>query len=429
MVRRLAPAFGKIKPKRVLVAGDFMLDRYVFGSSKRISPEAPVPVLLVGHEEERAGGAGNVVLNLQSLGMEVTALGRIGADFSGTCLKQCIPSEYLYSQANYQTPEKVRVIASNQQIVRIDYERVKDNPLDVELEARILDAMDALVKEHDVITVSDYGKGFLTDPILLALLTTAKKYNIPTIVDPKGAEFAKYQGATILKPNLSEAYAAAGFAGMEEKKTLQEVAGRIFEKVAVDVLMITRSESGISLFYPDGRFEDHPVHAQAIRDVTGAGDTVLAVLSSAVANGISLGEGTQLANVAASIAVMRVGCAQVTLSEIAHKLIEGHSGDKIFTEEHLSAFEHAMKGKNSTLLRLHKDCEVSVDLLRAVRELAKDKKKELIVSVSASSINEELVRVLASLQDVNYIHMSVGDALFFDPTHIYEFTGSELRKV
>jgi D-glycero-beta-D-manno-heptose-7-phosphate kinase len=401
---KLACLFNQLKVKRALVAGDFMLDRYIFGKAKRISPEAPVPVLLVDSEEERAGGAGNVVLNLLSLGMEVTALGRVGKDAPGSTVDALLKDEgascYLFKQEGFRTPHKSRVIASNQQIVRIDDE--KSEKILPSLEKEVLEAIDEIVKNQDVIAISDYAKGFLTENILQALIQSAKKHNVPVIADPKGAEFYKYKGATVLKPNLGEAITASGLIN----RPLLEVAKAIFAKVKVDVLMITRSEDGISLYYPDGTFEDHPVEAKEIRDVTGAGDTVLAMLSCSLANGLTISEATQLANIAATVAVERVGCARVTLPEVARRMIELHSGNKIFTSEHFSALEQALRGRNFTMLSLAHGCEVSTKLLKVVRDLGQDSSKELVVTISDPEPSEELVSVLASLKDVDYIHLN-----------------------
>lgn len=435
---KLTHVFNRIEERRILVAGDFMVDRYTFGKSKRISPEAPVPIILVDSEDERAGGAGNVVLNLVSLGMKVTALGRVGDDVAGQVIKESLAKEgvqtdSLFVQKSFYTPQKARIIASNQQIVRIDYENI--SPLEKTLEAEIAKKIEQIVQNQDVIAISDYAKGFLTDTILQAIIQAARKYNVPVIADPKGTEFTKYRGATVLKPNLSEAYAAANLPG----KPLTEVARAIFDKVAVDVLMITRSEAGISLYYPDGKSEDHPVQAKEIRDVTGAGDTVLAVICCGVANGLTLTEATSLSNIAATVAVERVGCARVTLSEIAHRMIELHAPSKIFEDDHSSALVQALKGKEFIQLQLASDCKVDAELLRCVRKLANDKTKEakeLVVSIQDPSFDEEIVSVLASLKDVDYIHVSpdkreLGD--FFTnanvkPSRIYEFKNSTLQQ-
>lgn len=399
---KLAHVFNRLQPKKVLVAGDFMLDRYTFGKSRRISPEAPVPVVHVESEEERAGGAGNVVLNLISLGMEVRALGRVGKDTAGRSLVESLQSEgvdtkWIVTQDRFCTPQKTRVIASGQQIVRIDHENPA--PLHSEQEQKILQEIAEILEGIDLVAISDYAKGFLTEPLLQALIRKARSKNIPVIADPKGKDFAKYAGSTVLKPNLSEAIAASRLSG----DSLHDAAAEIFKQVNVDFLMVTRSEAGISIFHPNGKQEDHPVQAREVRDVAGAGDTVLAMLSCAMANGLHIGDATQLANIAATVAVERVGCARVTLSEVARRLIELHAGSKIFAEEHISALEQALKGQKFVLLELDSSCQLSSSLLRSIRTLAENSPQELVICISGQGADEELVSVLASLKDVNYI--------------------------
>ena len=428
---RLGHLFGRIAKKRVFVAGDFVMDHYVFGKSRRISPEAPVPVLLVDREEERAGGAGNVALNLISLGMDVSVLGCVGDDSTGSRVielleKEGIQVKGLLREQGLKTSKKTRVIASNQQIVRIDNEEAKS--LSSSAEEKVLSMIPQLIYGHDLIAISDYAKGFLTDRILKTLIATAKSYSIPVIADPKGSDFSKYNHATILKPNLTEAYAAVHMSS--KTHSLPEVAKAIFSKIAVDVLLVTRSEEGISLYYPDGSHEDYPVDAREIRDVVGAGDTVLAMLSAALANGLLLSEATAIANVAAMLAVERVGCARVTLSEVARRLIEMHSGSKIFTYEHFPALEQALKGQNFTLLQLQTGCGVNAQLLRALRELATDASRELVVSIADPKPDDELISVLASLRDVDYIHLNEEDSFqssfMVQPSRVYTFSGQEL---
>lgn len=310
----VAQGLGRILPKKVLVAGDFMLDRYTFGKSTRISPEAPVPVVTVDREEERAGGAGNVALNLISLGMKAQVLGRVGDDAAARALLSSLADEgvdtsWLISEAGYTTPQKVRLIASNQQVARIDYEKI--TPLGASYEDELIAQIPEMLQNVSCVAISDYGKGFLTVRLLRALIDQARRNNIPVIADPKGKDFTKYSRATCLKPNLSEARAA-----MPLCDTLRDAAQQILQNTQVDVLMVTKSEEGISLFYPDGKEDLFPVEAKEVKDVTGAGDTVLAMLAAAYSNDIPIREGAQLANIAAQVAVQRIGCARVSLSEV-----------------------------------------------------------------------------------------------------------------
>jgi len=307
--------------KRILVAGDFMLDVYTIGDVQRISPEAPVPVLRVADESRRPGGAGNAILNLVSLGMEVVALGRVGSDDGGTHFIEALTDEGvdvsgITRDPNFQTPLKNRMIAAGQQLVRIDYET--PTTLSSELEKQICASFPSLLEGVDMVAISDYAKGFLTVPLLSELIDQARARNIPVIVDPKGRDFLRYRGATIIKPNLSEAVAAAGL-GVEA--TLEEVARQILNEVVIETLMVTRSREGISIFTGDER-QDYSAKVHEIKDVTGAGDTVLAVVTAALANQMGLSEAAELANVAAGIAIERIGCARISLADLTSRLVK-----------------------------------------------------------------------------------------------------------
>ncbi len=404
----LAHVFNSLQAKTVLVAGDLVLDRYTFGVAKRISPEAPVPVVLVEREEERPGGAGNVMLNLISMGMKVICLGRVGDDLVGKALTQSLANEGadvagLFVEKSFHTPYKTRVIASSQQIVRIDHEPA--NTLSVDTENQVLQAIPNLVASCDLVAISDYAKGFLSTKVLSCLIAAAKKRGIPVVSDPKGNDFTRYGGSTILKPNLSEAYAAAP----SSCKSLLDVSNHIFKSVAVDTLLITRSEAGISLFYPEGRQEDYPVQPREVKDVTGAGDTVLAMLACSLANKLSLAEATQLANIAAQVAVEKVGCARVTLSEVARRLIEIHANHKIFAEEHLAALRQALNGNKFFLFGLDVSHELDSKLLKSLRQAAESTSRELVVAVMGASADAELVASLASLNCVDYLFLTHKD--------------------
>jgi rfaE bifunctional protein kinase chain/domain len=309
-------AINQLRQKTVLVAGDFMLDVYTIGQVKRISPEAPVPVLCVTHQRELAGGAGNAVLNLISLGMKVKILGRIGPDAAGLKLKEHLKAEgadvtYLLEDPDSLTPQKNRMMADNHQLLRVDYENPQ--PLSAAMQAQIIPSLPKLLRDCDVVAISDYGKGFLTPTLLQEVIQTAA---IPVIVDPKGRDFSRYRGAFLLKPNLSEAITASG---LEITAPLQAVAKKIIEDTQVDSLVITRSEEGMSIFKSDQSRWDYPAKVQQVRDVTGAGDTVLAVMTACLANKLSLNEAAEMANYAAAIAISRVGCARVSLKDL-HEL-------------------------------------------------------------------------------------------------------------
>ncbi|HEX2582878.1 MAG TPA: bifunctional ADP-heptose synthase, partial [Chlamydiales bacterium] len=263
----VAQFFSSIQPFKALVVGDFMLDTYTTGRVKRISPEAPVPVMEVLNQESRPGGAGNVVLNLIALGAEVFAVGRLGADSAGEELKKrlrCANTAGLVLEPNYKTPVKNRFISDSQQLLRVDFETL--SPLLPDCEEEVVAFVEKKLPFVHVMAISDYGKGFLTPRLLRRLIDLAKDQKIPILIDPKGIDFSKYRGATLLKPNLAEAYAAAK---LPASASLDEVAQTLLVMTNVDLLLITRSEAGISLFERDGSRSDFPVHSKEVKDVTG----------------------------------------------------------------------------------------------------------------------------------------------------------------
>ncbi len=401
---KLAGAFSQLKPFRVLVIGDFMLDAYTTGRVKRISPEAPVPVMEVLKQESRPGGAGNVALNLTALGAKVFVAGRIGSDKEGNELKQRleqngIDTTALCMEPNYKTPVKNRLVADSQQLLRIDFETI--SPLDQTGEDLILNQLQEIIPSVQIAAISDYGKGFLTQRIISGAIEIARKNRVPVVVDPKGIDFSKYKGASILKPNLSEAFAAAK---LPASSSLDEVAKLLFGLSAVELLLITRSEAGMSLFHPNGKRIDFPVRSREVKDVTGAGDTVLAVICLGLANGLDIKESVQLANIAAGIAIERFGCVQVTLSELAERLLEIDSDTKIFDESALALYQ-VLKGKDYSLLILNKGQQMTNFLFKTLRQLAK--KEELVVYLQDSHPNDEFVHLLSSLQEVDYLILQV----------------------
>jgi rfaE bifunctional protein kinase chain/domain len=401
---KLSGIFSRLSPVRVAVIGDYMIDTYTTGKVRRISPEAPVSVLHVQKEESRPGGAGNVVLNLISLGANVVAIGRVGHDNAGKSIISLLADEGVNTdgiiyQKNYQTPVKNRLIADAQQVLRVDFENI--TPIPEQVEQEIVDRLPDLLQGVDIIAISDYGKGLLSRSLLMTVIELAKSKEIPVIVDPKGDDFTKYQGATVLKPNLSEAYAAAK---LTHEATLEHVAETLFKKVTVDMLMITRSEAGISLFTRQGKQLDFPVRSKEVKDVTGAGDTVLAMISVALANGLEIKYGAQLANIAAGIAIERLGCARITLSDLAVRLLEYDVDNKVFDEEHLFALQQALKDKQYCVMGLDSAHGMSTALFSSIRKLSsRERDSKLIVYVRDSNPDEEFVSLLSSLAEVDFV--------------------------
>lgn len=430
---KLTSTLQRLEKTKVLVAGDLMLDAYTIGKAKRISPEAPVAVIHVQKEEHRPGGAGNVMLNVLSLGAEVVALGRVGEDKMGQNLLNALKDEGvdirgILVQAGYPTPVKNRIIAENQQIVRIDHELLE--PLSESLEQKLIKQMPVLLQGVKIVAISDYGKGLLSPLLLKELIRHARALGIPVIADPKGIDFIRYAGATVIKPNLSEAYAAAR---LSHESPLEEVAKHILMLAEIDALMVTRSEAGISVFKREGVRSDFPVRAREVKDVTGAGDTVLAMLSCAMANGLSLEEAAQLSNVAAGIAIERFGCARVTLSDIAKSLLEDHSVNKIFDEEHLFALKQALNGRYRILIHIDGSLDFSPFLFKALQQVSKRQDGCLMIYLSDPEQSEELERILASLSEVDFIirksHATslISECLY--PDEAYRFKNNQLEHV
>lgn len=423
----------RLSTRKILVIGDLMLDTYTIGKASRISPEAPVAVIQVLREESRPGGAGNVILNLRSLGAQVAVISRIGTDSSSDSLREALIEEKvdttgLFVQHGYSTPLKNRVIADNQQIVRVDHERV--TPLPEMLEQQIIESLPAHMEGIEAVAISDYGKGFLSKTLLNAIIEQAKSRNIPLITDPKGVDFNKYFGTTVIKPNLSEAYAAAG---LLPDASLDLAAQRILELTNAQTLMVTRSESGISIFHQNGEREDFPVRAHEIKDVTGAGDTVLAMLTYAAANGFTIAEAAQLCNVAAGIAIERFGCARVSLSDLARRLLEINVKNKVFEEEHLFALQEALKEREYIILGLSESEGMTPFVFSTIHRLAKNKEQDLVIFLRRSAQDEDFVEILSALHDVKFVvvQSELATDLFklVLPAETYVLTGKTLSQL
>ena len=318
--------FTKAPSLRCLVVGDLMLDEYLWGKAERISPEAPVQVVDVLREDMRLGGAGNVANNLLALGCQVTIASVIGEDENGWTLLKAfnrtgIDTSGVIQEPGRRTGRKTRVLAANQQIVRID--RESREQLSGDVEERFRKWLKESIASFNLVLVSDYLKGVLTRPVLSTIIRTAREAGLPVLVDPKGSDYSRYSGATILTPNRKEAEAASMF-HIRDDESLTEAAKSIMHLASLENLLITRSEQGMSLFSSSGEHLHIPTLAREVFDVTGAGDTVLAVLGCAVAGGLSLPEAARLANVAAGIAVAKLGTSVVTPDEIIDAVSRAH---------------------------------------------------------------------------------------------------------
>ena len=319
--------FSHIGSIRCLVVGDLMLDEYLWGKAERISPEAPVQVVDVVREELRLGGAGNVVNNLVALGAQVAVCSVVGEDANGRALledftRRGVAVDAIFRDPARRTSRKTRVVASHQQIVRID--RESRDPLSVEIEERVCSWITGHAASFNAILLSDYLKGVLTRRVIEAVVAAARPTAIPVLVDPKGIDFARYQGATILTPNRKEAEAAAGIPILDTQ-SLGQAAGLIMAQAGLENLLVTRSEEGMSLFSRSGETVHIPTVAREVFDVSGAGDTVLASLAIGVAAGLGMAEAARLANIAAGIAVGKLGTSTVSPDEIINAVALTHS--------------------------------------------------------------------------------------------------------
>ncbi|WP_308727131.1 PfkB family carbohydrate kinase [Burkholderia ambifaria] len=304
-----------IRP-RILVVGDIMLDRYVIGGVSRISPEAPVPVLAVGRDENRPGGAANVAANVSAMGGDATLLAVVGHDSASIELQKCL-QEYgvqtrFVSDPEGGTTQKTRLMAGTQQIARVD----RDVRPTARTQALLLEEFRQVASDHDLIVFSDYAKGTLDH--LPEFLAAAAALNVPTLVDPKRTDPAFYRGATLLKPNNSEFIGLFGDYASEEE--LLERARHALTELNLRHLVVTRGAKGMVYVSTDGHRGSIPTHARDVFDVSGAGDTVLSALALALARGTPVSEAVHIANVAAGIAVSHSGTYVVTADEVRDQL-------------------------------------------------------------------------------------------------------------
>lgn len=296
---------------RVLVVGDVMLDRYWFGEVSRISPEAPVPIVKVDRIEERPGGAANVARNVSALGAKAALLSVVGRDEAGRCLKQLLQREKvatsLHTDATISTTVKLRVIGRQQQLLRADFETLPSH----EVLASKLKDYQRLLKNADVVILSDYGKGGLAH--ISKMIALARSRNVPVLVDPKGEDYSRYRGATLVTPNRAELRAVVG--GWTSDRMLESKAQALRQRLGLGGLLVTRSEEGMTL-YRKGSKLHVPAQAREVYDVSGAGDTVIATIGVMLAAGEDMENAIRIANRAAGIVVGKFGTAVVYPQEL-----------------------------------------------------------------------------------------------------------------
>jgi rfaE bifunctional protein kinase chain/domain len=302
----------RVAQARVLVVGDVMLDRYWFGDVERISPEAPVPVVRIARSEERPGGAANVARNAAALGARATLLSVIGADEPGEALATLLAIDHVDARflrdPTLKTTVKLRVVGRQQQLLRIDFETAPSKEL---LAASLADYA-SLVGDAEVVVMSDYGKGGLAH--IAAMIDAARAGGRPVLVDPKGEDWARYRGATLITPNRGELREVVG--RWRDERDLAQRAQRLREQLGIGALLVTRSEEGMSLFDDSGALTI-PALAREVYDVSGAGDTVIAALGALIAAGATLADAMRIANEAAGVVVGKLGTAVAHPAELS----------------------------------------------------------------------------------------------------------------
>lgn len=344
MMMQYSPQFNNAK---VLVLGDVMLDRYWFGSTNRISPEAPVPVVKVQENEDRAGGAANVAMNIASLNVPVTLHGLVGNDDAGRALDKLLSEHRIQNQCvavdSHPTITKLRILSRHQQLLRLDFEEGFHN-LDCQA---LLAKLAAEITAYGALILSDYGKGTLDT--VQQMIQIARQANVPVLIDPKGTDFERYRGATLLTPNMSEFEAVAGHCRDEDEIVTKGL--KMIAYFDLSALLITRSEKGMTLLRPNQEPFHLPTQAKEVYDVTGAGDTVISVLATAIADGRPLEEACYLANAAAGIVVGKLGTSTVSPSELEQAIHQrAETGFGVVSEDELKAIVKQSKTRGEKIV-------------------------------------------------------------------------------
>lgn len=404
------PAFEKI---HIVVVGDVMLDRYWHGGTHRISPEAPVPVFTVQRTEERAGGAGNVALNVQALGCQVSLCSLVGNDKTAEALQQRLEKAgincYFEKIADASTITKLRIIDKHQQLIRLDFEQNFQSAAQTEL----LHHYQTALAKADAVILSDYAKGTLKH--IREFIRLAKAKGIPILVDPKSEDFNLYAGATVITPNLKEFETVAG--RCQDAKTLEKKARDLLTKYQLEALLITQGEHGMTLIEKNQPALQLSAHVQEIYDVTGAGDTVISVLGASLAAGESLATGALFANIAAGIVVKKLGAATVSIPELRRALQRYHASEfGVLTEEEVAVVMADARAHGEIVVMTNGCFDILHPGHIAYLEEARALGQRLVVAVNDDTsvahlkgagrpINslEHRMRVLAALRAVDWV--------------------------
>jgi D-beta-D-heptose 7-phosphate kinase/D-beta-D-heptose 1-phosphate adenosyltransferase len=386
-------------PGPVLLLGDLMLDRYTWGYVERISPEAPVPVLHVEREEERAGGAGNVALNLSNLGVPVRFAGRVGNDGEGERIKALLQAGGVDTSALLvdasPTPVKQRLIAQGQQLVRVD--REQSTPLSSECFERLKRHLSEQLKGIALVILSDYAKGALTPDLVRWIVAESRREGVRVVIDPKGIHWDHYRGAALVKPNWSEARRVASLQGND----VQAIGERLMAQLECEALAITRAQDGVSLFLKEKQRIDFPAQVREVKDVTGAGDTVLAVMGGALASGYTYEKATHLANLAGGIAVEHVGCHRITLDELALAMGRNDWRSKLVNPNHLALLSRMLRHRSISLVVIRE--EAGLHPWSQLHALPYSPSHRTIVLIPPGASCNLLTELCASLPHVHFV--------------------------
>lgn len=398
---------------RILVVGDVMLDRYWHGMSNRISPEAPVPVVKVDQTEDRPGGGANVALNMAALGAHVSLVGVVGNDKEGQILEGFIRAagveSHLLVSTTKPTVTKLRVVSRHQQLLRMDFEE----KFDISDSLGLANKAKALLANTDVLILSDYAKGSLQD--CQNIIRVAREMRVPVLVDPKGQDFSRYRGATIMTPNFHEFEAIVGKCQTEHELVSKGIV--LLAELGLEALLVTRGEHGMTLIRPNQPELHLPARGREVFDVTGAGDTVIGTLAAAMAAGLSMPEATALANLAAGIVVGKLGTASVSLVELRRAIVAEQGAQRgVVTEEQLLVAIEDARASGERIVFTN-GC---FDIIHAGHvgylEEARKQGDRLIVAVNSDSSIKELkgngrpinpldrrMAVLAGLESVDWV--------------------------
>jgi D-beta-D-heptose 7-phosphate kinase/D-beta-D-heptose 1-phosphate adenosyltransferase len=422
---------SKFENCHVLVVGDLMIDEYLWGEVDRISPEAPVQIVAVDHEDFTLGGAGNVINNLVALGARVSAVGVIGSGVSGKMLMDRltglgVDTAGVVAEQNRPTTKKTRIIADHQQVLRLDRETTR--AISDETFKSVIRAAEKIMPDIDIVLFSDYGKGLMSGPLISKMTADARRRDKYTITDPKGLDFTKYSGTQVITPNKKEASLAAGIE-IADDDTLLEAGRRLMSNTGAEKVLITCGKDGMVYIESDGDLQKISTKARQVYDVSGAGDTVLALLGLGIAAGMPFGEAVTLANIAAGIVVGKVGTATVTKDELAKgmQLIAGDTVLKQLYLTELSQLSSDLRKKGKRIVLTNGCFDVlhvgHVKLLTASKQLG----DVLIVAVD----DDESVRALKGPQrpvisaDERLRIISALDSV----DHVILFSTDELEKI